>query len=101
MAFITILLLWGGPTSAPCQDWVHPNNRHLYPGYAKHEDLKKNSSIWTYATNRPGGNIIGGGTIPYNEYKPSYAPPINNPDRYNYKRPRKLGGQTKKPCNCN
>lgn len=50
-------------------DWVPPVNRNKYPGYQLMEDAKKNSEIWKYSTNRPGGKIKGGGTVKYRDYR--------------------------------
>ncbi|MBU0991304.1 MAG: hypothetical protein KJ737_02325 [Proteobacteria bacterium] len=80
-------------------DWVHPYMRGQYAGYKKLEDRKKNSPDWTYITNRPQGNIHGGGTVNYNEYKPFLPSPVPK-KKTAYKRPlRKESNQTG-ACNC-
>ncbi len=61
--------------SHPAPNWVHPELRQQYPGYKKQKEQKKNSNIWKYSTNRPLGNIKGGGSTQYNDYKPFYRPP--------------------------
>ncbi len=50
-------------------DWVPPVNRSRYPGYQIMEDARKNSESWKYSTNRQGGNIKGGGTVKYRDYR--------------------------------
>lgn len=86
-------------TNAVAQDWVHPMNRHKYEGYKKHEEQKKNSPIWTYATNRPRGNVKGGGTTSYWNYQPNYKPEFTLKNK-KYQRPKKIGGENQDTCNC-
>jgi len=62
-----------------CPDWVNPNVRKDYPGYAIRKKRKKNSPAWKHLTNRPGGNIQGGGTTQYYDYKPFYVAPKRRP----------------------
>jgi len=50
-------------------DWVPPVNRNKYTGYQIMEDAKKTSESWKYSTNRQGGNIKGGGTVKYKDYR--------------------------------
>ena len=50
-------------------DWVHPHQRFGFKGYVKHKEQKGKARLWTYATNRAMGNIKGGGTILYKDYK--------------------------------
>ncbi|MEA1967089.1 MAG: hypothetical protein U9N77_02565, partial [Thermodesulfobacteriota bacterium] len=57
-----------------CPDWVHPGMRNKYPGYEKKKKQKKENPIWNYSTNRPNGNIRGGGTTDYYDYKPLFQP---------------------------
>ena len=82
------------------QDWVHPANRYKYQGYEKHKNQKRESDIWTYATNRPLGNTKGGGTISYWDYQPSYKPEFKIKHK-KYIRPKKIGEENSRPCNCN
>ncbi|OQY01812.1 MAG: hypothetical protein B6I26_02275 [Desulfobacteraceae bacterium 4572_130] len=65
----------------PCPDWVHPEMRKKYPGYKKHKQQQKQSSIWKYQTNRPLGNIRGGGTVGYYEYLPFYRTDLLYPPK--------------------
>lgn len=55
-------------------DWVHPARRESYPGYRKHEEQKQTGTLWQYSTNRPLGNIRGGGTTQFQDYRPFYKP---------------------------
>lgn len=57
-------------------NWVHPNLRNNHQGYEKIKDQKKYSTSWQHNTNRQSGNIIGGGTTKYNDYKPFYHPSL-------------------------
>lgn len=50
-------------------DWVPPQNRKNYPGYAIKKQRLRTADSWKYATNRPGGNIRGGGTTGYFDYR--------------------------------
>ena len=68
----------------PCPDWVHPAMREKYPGYKKHKQQKKQSSIWKYQTNRPLGNIRGGGTVGYYDYLPFYRTDLLYPPKKSY-----------------
>jgi hypothetical protein len=56
----------------PDPDWVHPSLRGKYPGYEKRLREKESGAVWTFSTNRPGGNIRGGGSTPYREYRPLF-----------------------------
>ncbi|MFO7751605.1 MAG: hypothetical protein R6V41_00645 [Desulfobacteraceae bacterium] len=56
----------------PSPNWVHPQMRENYGGYKKIK--KKQSSVWEYRTNRPGGNVRGGGTTEYEDYQPFFQP---------------------------
>ena len=58
-----------------CPDWVNPTVRKDYPGYAILKQRKKNSPSWKHMTNRARGNIRGGGTTLYYDYKPFYISP--------------------------
>lgn len=80
-------------------DWVHPALRNQYEGYRKLDNRKKNSSDWTYATNRPQGNIHGGGTVEYGEYKPFYPSPLPK-KKTAYKRPLRKESDRAGSCNC-
>ncbi|MFO7886033.1 MAG: hypothetical protein R6U68_14550 [Desulfobacteraceae bacterium] len=62
------------PPLHPCPDWVHPGMRNKYPGYDAKKKRKQDSPMWKYSTNRPGGNIRGGGTVEYNDYQPFFNP---------------------------
>ena len=55
-------------------NWVHPNLRKNHQGYEKLKAQKTYSPIWQYNTNRPSGNIKGGGTTKYKDYTPFYHP---------------------------
>ncbi len=56
-------------------DWMHPARRKDYEGYAKKKQQQRESNIWKYATNRPGGQKNqSGGTTEYKDYKPLYEP---------------------------
>jgi hypothetical protein len=55
-------------------NWVHPSLRRNNAGYKKLIEQKKLSPMWRHTTNRPSGNIIGGGTTKYNDYKPFFIP---------------------------
>ncbi len=55
-------------------NWVHPKLRNKYKGYKKLYTQKQSSLIWQYSTNRQSGNIKGGGTTQYKDYKPYYYP---------------------------
>ena len=56
----------------PSPNWVHPAKRKEYKGYKKVRE--KRSSVWQYKTNRQGGNVRGGGTTEYEDYRPFYQP---------------------------
>ena len=56
----------------PSPDWTHPKMRKEYNGYKKIKEKK--SSVWQYKTNRRGGNVRGGGTTEYEDYRPFYQP---------------------------
>jgi len=58
----------------PSPDWVHPAQRDYYPGYNILREQKKTRTLWHYATNRPKGNIRGGGTTDFQNFKPLYQP---------------------------
>ena len=81
--FWTITVLFFSPAAAqekekpkrhPSPDWVHPKMRKNYPGYEEKKRKKKNSPMWKYSTNRPTGNIRGGGTTEYKDYRPFFTP---------------------------
>ncbi len=55
-------------------NWVHPEARKTYEGYRKKRKKKERAKLWQYSTNRPAGNIRGGGTTTYQNYKPFYEP---------------------------
>ncbi|MCF8044236.1 MAG: hypothetical protein K9J83_00145 [Desulfarculaceae bacterium] len=66
----------------PSPNWTHPKMRKYYQGYEKIR--KKKSSAWQYKTNRRGGNIRGGGTTEYEDYRPFYQPyPVKGAKRKN------------------
>ncbi|MFH1155278.1 MAG: hypothetical protein V1793_15820 [Pseudomonadota bacterium] len=60
------------PVLLPNPDWVHPSMRQKYPGYAKQVQDRSSGTGWTFSTNRPGGNIRGGGTTPFADYRPLF-----------------------------
>ena len=55
-------------------NWVHPKIRESYKGYEKFKIQQQLSPMWQYSTNRPSGNIKGGGTTKYQDYTPFYSP---------------------------
>lgn len=55
-------------------NWIHPNLRKNYQGYTDLKIQKRLSPMWQYSTNRQSGNIKGGGTTKYKDYKPFYRP---------------------------
>jgi len=59
-------------------NWVHPSLRKNYKGYEKRKLQKQSSSVWQHSTNRPSGNIKGGGTTQYKDYTPFYTPSQNS-----------------------
>lgn len=63
----------------PSPNWVHPENRAAYPGYERQKQNKRTGRDWQHSTNRPNGNIRGGGTTEYKDYLPFYTP--NHPKR--------------------
>ncbi|ACN14479.1 hypothetical protein HRM2_13700 [Desulforapulum autotrophicum HRM2] len=58
----------------PHPNWVHPAKRNTYPGYEQLKQNKKTGNDWQYSTNRATGNIRGGGTTAYKDYRPLYTP---------------------------
>lgn len=58
----------------PNPNWVHPAERAKYPGYERQKQDKQTDRDWRYLTNRPNGNIRGGGTTEYKDYRPFYTP---------------------------
>ncbi|MCK5542034.1 MAG: hypothetical protein KAI40_05025 [Desulfobacterales bacterium] len=60
--------------SSSTLNWVHPNLRESYKGYTKLKLQKQLSPMWQHTTNRPSGNIKGGGTTKYEDYTPFYNP---------------------------
>lgn len=85
--------------SAFAEDWVHPAMRNQYAGYQKLEDRKQNSPDWRYATNRPQGNIHGGGTVEYKDYTPVSRVPSQK-KQATYQRPLRTGAYRTNSCNC-
>ena len=66
----------------PSPNWTHPKMRKHYKGYDKIKD--KQSAGWQYKTNRQGGNVRGGGTTEYEDYRPFYQPyPVKGDKRNN------------------
>lgn len=65
----------------PHPNWVHPANRQAYPGYEKLKQNKRTGRDWQYSTNRATGNIRGGGTTEYEDYRPLYPPRGPRPKR--------------------
>lgn len=66
----------------PSPNWTHPEKRKEYNGYKKIREKK--SSVWQYKTNRQGGNVRGGGTTEYEDYRPFYQPyPVKGDKRNN------------------
>lgn len=98
---ILIALFYFGtiPFRAAAEDWVHPAMRNQYPGYQKLEDRKANSPDWRYATNRPQGNIHGGGTVQYRDYQPVSRAP-SQAKAVTYRRPFRTSGNGANGCNC-
>ena len=84
--------------SCVAADWVHPAVRHTYPGYEKFKNRKKTSPDWMYATNRPRGNIHGGGTSAYRDYKLSNPQARKKNTAYTYPSPKKATQSS--GCNC-
>ena len=57
-------------------NWVHPDLRKNHQGYEKIKVQKEYSPVWQHNTNRPSGNIKGGGTTKYKDYTPFYHPSL-------------------------
>jgi len=64
----------GKTTILASPNWVHPKLREKSEGYKRIKEQKQSSPMWKYSTNRPSGNIKGGGTTQYNDYTPFYNP---------------------------
>lgn len=96
VAVVTINIIF--LSSCIAADWVHPAVRHTYPGYEKLKNRKKNSPDWKYATNRPRGNIHGGGTSAYKDYKMSHPQARKKRTAYTYPSPKKPPQSS--ICNC-